>query len=124
MQHPRLSIAFLFLMVIAKFCAYPLDEDGEEPRCYSRFDYDYKVIQKLFLLDQSQKELQDTMEANHNELKEALETVSRTNEEQLEKLRENDKIQEERLHQRSYVNGVLFVLLVILTSMVRTPFGP
>ena len=113
LQRPRLSIAFLLWMFIVKICAYPLDGDGEEPRCYSRFDYEYKVIQRLFLLDQSHKELQEAMEGNHNKLKEALEIVSRTNEEQLEKLRENDKIQEERIHEMANVNGVLFDFLFI-----------
>ena len=33
----------------------------EEPQCNSRFDYEYKVLQKLLELETSQKELQETV---------------------------------------------------------------
>ena len=38
-----------------------------EPQCYSRFDYEYKVLQKLITLDEAQKGLTETLKTQENE---------------------------------------------------------
>ena len=46
-----------------------------EPQCYSRFDYEYKVVEKLFTLETAYKKQQEIMQ----ELKDALEETKNEN---------------------------------------------
>ena len=46
-----------------------------EPQCYSRFDYEYKVVEKLFTLEAAYKKQQDIIQ----ELKDALEEMKNEN---------------------------------------------
>ena len=46
-----------------------------EPQCYSRFDYEYKVVEKLFTLETAYKKQQKI----NNELKDALEETKNEN---------------------------------------------
>ena len=42
-------------------CTGAINEEPEEPRCYSRFDYDYKVVQHLVTLKEAETELRETI---------------------------------------------------------------
>ena len=42
-------------------CMGAINEEPEEPRCYSRFDYDYKVVQHLVTLKEAETELRETI---------------------------------------------------------------
>ena len=42
-------------------CMSAINEEPEEPRCYSRFDYDYKVVQHLVTLKEAETELRETI---------------------------------------------------------------
>ena len=46
-----------------------------EPQCLSRFDYDYKVLQKLVSLENSQTELQETIKQQENMISELKESM-------------------------------------------------
>ena len=63
---PR-NIYFILVccLLITSHCSYAMERihDGQEPQCYSRFDYEYKVIQKLVQLEEWKKELSETVEA-------------------------------------------------------------
>ena len=47
---------FVSLVLIALSCALMNDM---EPQCYSRFDYEYKVVQKLFELENARKQQEE-----------------------------------------------------------------
>ena len=42
--------------------------ENDEPQCLSRFDYDYKVLQKLVELENKQTQQQETIVQQQNEL--------------------------------------------------------
>ena len=58
---------FLFLcLVITVVNGFSFKND--EPQCLSRFDYDYKVLQKLVALENQQTKQQETIVQQQNEL--------------------------------------------------------
>ncbi|XP_053383564.1 complement C1q-like protein 4 [Mercenaria mercenaria] len=48
----------------------------EEPKCFSRFDYEYKVVQKLAELENKQKEQQQTIEKLTNKCSSGADTAN------------------------------------------------
>lgn len=47
--------------------------ESKEPHCYSRFDYEYKVLQRMVQLEESQKRLSEKLETvDNDDLKERL----------------------------------------------------
>ena len=41
----------------------------DEPQCYSRFDYEYRVLQNLVSLKEAEKELRDVTDKLQNKVK-------------------------------------------------------
>ena len=53
---------FIIALLVTSDFSYAMGmRQREEPQCNSRFDYEYKVLQKLLELETSQKELQETI---------------------------------------------------------------
>ena len=83
---------FVSLVLIALSCALM---DDMEPQCYSRFDYEYKVVQKLFELENARKQQEEFNKALEVEV-ENTKTVSEKNRATLEdKNRELQSVVEE-----------------------------
>ena len=49
--------------------------EAEEPQCYSRFDYEYKVLQHLVSLKEAEKELRDVTDELQSKVKDLEEKV-------------------------------------------------
>lgn len=58
------------MLNIVGFCFIlaPWFVSANEPQCYSRFDYEYKVVQKIFELENSQKQHFEKINALEHEL--------------------------------------------------------
>ena len=68
--------ALVFISVVTTTAA---PENGEPGQCYSRFDYEYKVLQHLVTLKEAEKELRATTFELQNTVK-ALEEKVKGNE--------------------------------------------
>ena len=71
-MHLEIIIVVLVTVPICNLYAEGFSEN--EHRCYSRFDYEYKVVEKLFECETAHKKQKETIA----ELKDALEIVKRT----------------------------------------------
>ncbi|KAL4236734.1 hypothetical protein ACF0H5_005118 [Mactra antiquata] len=60
-----------FYLCIVGFAAMVVDINGdlEEPKCLSRFDYDYKMLQKLTNLENTVETLKESLRQSENEMK-------------------------------------------------------
>ena len=58
----------MFNIVGFCFILAPWFVSANEPQCYSRFDYEYKVVQKLFELENSQKQHFEKINALEHEV--------------------------------------------------------
>ena len=75
----RSSHFFFILALLLNACDYSHAmgiREKEEPQCNSRFEYEYKVLQKLVELETSQKELQDTIILHEETLEKRDETIT------------------------------------------------
>ena len=85
----KMTSKFVILACIAVAWAASLSESEHEPQCYSRFDYEYKVVQKLVDLDNGQKEQKGNNVAQSDKIEaiEAeMENINSTSHEKLQKL--------------------------------------
>ena len=82
-----------------------------EPQCYSRFDYEYKVVEKLFTLEAAYKKQQEIIQ----ELKDALEEMK--NENKALKI-EMEGLKNVSIRQEGNII-YLFIYLFILSIKVR-----
>ena len=61
----KMGQTWLFFVILSMFatttCKRAINEEPEEPQCYSRFDYDYKVIHHLVTLKEAETELRETI---------------------------------------------------------------
>ena len=61
----KMGQTWLFFVILGIFgtttCKRAIREELEEPHCYSRFDYDYKVIHHLVTLKEAETELRETI---------------------------------------------------------------
>lgn len=58
-RYVKILLSALFLLHLRKTnCGLHGQEGNHEPHCYSRFDYEYKVVQKLVLLETNNSKLQ------------------------------------------------------------------
>ena len=85
----RISVLILFTSIseVIGQC------ENREPNCYSRFDYEYKVLQRLIQLEDSQNGLKEKLAANENEKEELKREIKRLEESQRDltgKLVENE----------------------------------
>ncbi|XP_060589188.1 uncharacterized protein LOC132744481 [Ruditapes philippinarum] len=70
----KMKFSFLVLLILMVECDLTEGEGGivqenQDPKCSSRFDTDYKLIQKLVQLEERQKALHETMEGLRKQLK-------------------------------------------------------
>lgn len=63
--YSKLQVIVIFFNLLKVIASH--DYKQVEPNCFSRFDYEYKVLQKLIQLEEANKKLEE----EHNELKEA-----------------------------------------------------
>ena len=56
--------------------------ENREPNCYSRFDYEYKILQRLIQLEESQNGLNEKLAASENEKDELKREIKRLEESQ------------------------------------------
>ena len=91
------SKLFVFTLLTVAWAA-SLAKHDQEPQCYSRFDYEYKVVQKLVDLDNGQNEQKGNSAAQLDRIKaiEAeLENINSTSQEKLQTLENADREQYE-----------------------------
>ena len=74
----KMGQMWLFFVILSIFgtttCKRAINEELEEPQCYSRFDYDYKVIHHLVTLKEAETELRETI----NQLQERVSHLEKT----------------------------------------------
>lgn len=68
-----ISVVTVFVSVDAEV----LQGDTTEPKCYSRFDYEYKVVQKLVQLEESQKLFKETIETQQETISKQANEIQR-----------------------------------------------
>ena len=81
----KMASKFVFVSLLSVALAVSLSKLEQEPQCYSRFDYEYKVVQKLVDLENKQnrqkednaatQEMIKASEAELSTLKEKLHTL-------------------------------------------------
>lgn len=69
-------IVLFYFQFVVMTCAVVTPEHDREPQCYSRFDYEYKVVQKIVALENMYNELK----TKNSELRMEIESLKSTNE--------------------------------------------
>ena len=66
-----MNFAFVLAGLLANYFIFVDTISESEPQCYSRFDYEFKVVEKLFTLETAYKKQQEI----NQELKDALDEM-------------------------------------------------
>ena len=70
-----MNFAIVLAGLLANYFIFVDTISESEPQCYSRFDYEFKVVEKLFTLETAHKKQQEI----NQELKDALEETKNEN---------------------------------------------
>ena len=91
----------LAIIIVATACYFYVEGRSEdEPKCYSRFDYEYKVVEKLFECETAHKKQMEMIA----ELKDALDIVKSSSDDMR---RELDITKEDSSSALDMINGGL-----------------
>ena len=64
----RIAMAMLYSIQLTNAISFDDQKAQPEPHCYSRFDYEYKVVQKLVALEDSCSHLKTATDALKTEI--------------------------------------------------------
>ena len=104
--YKKLRIVVLFLYVTGVF---PQCEN-REPHCYSRFDYEYKVLQRLIRLEETQNDVTEKLTTSENEkddLKREIKKLEESHKGLSEKLAGSENERDELKHEIKIINEMV-----------------